>query len=118
MDDGLEEPIASIIWATPRLQSEVQELAKISEQLTAKYGKEFTQSCRANTMNVVNEKLIHKLSVQAPPRVLIEKYLEEIAKSYNIAYVSDPLAIDSMLPNLFDYLSSSQSNNIGGGRGR
>src|SRR6218665_640360 len=118
MDEGLEEPIASIIWATPRLQSEVQELAKISEQLTAKYGKDFTKSCRANTLNVVNEKLIHKLSVQAPPRVLIEKYLEEIAKSYNIAYVSDPSAIDTMQPNLlFDDLGFSQSNNKGGGGG-
>lgn len=118
MDDGLEEPIASIIWATPRLQSEVQELAKISEQLTAKYGKDFTQSCRANTLNIVNEKLIHKLSVQAPPRVLIEKYLEEIAKSYNISYLSDPLAMDSTQPNLlFDDMNSSESNNKRGGGG-
>jgi vacuolar protein sorting-associated protein IST1 len=118
MDDGLEEPIASIIWATPRLQSEVQELAKISEQLTVKYGKEYTQSCRANTTNIVNEKLIHKLSVQAPPRALVEKYLEEIARSYNISYISDPSAVDSTQSNLlFDDLSSSQSNNRGGDGG-
>jgi len=65
LDEGLEEPISSIIWATPRLQSEVQELVVVSEQLTLKYGKEFAQSCRANTLQIVNEKLVHKLSVQA-----------------------------------------------------
>ena len=65
LDEGLEEPISSIIWATPRLQSEVQELVVVSEQLTLKYGKEFAQSCRANALQIVNEKLVHKLSVQA-----------------------------------------------------
>ena len=65
LDEGLEEPVSSIIWATPRLQSEVQELLVVSEQLSLKYGKEFAQSCRANALQVVNEKLVHKLSVQA-----------------------------------------------------
>jgi len=64
LDEGLEEPISSIIWATPRLQSEVQELVVVSDQLALKYGKEFAQSCRANTLQIVNEKLVHKLSVQ------------------------------------------------------
>lgn len=90
LDSGLEEPISSIIWATPRLQSEVQELVIVSEQLALKYGKEFAQSCRANALNTVNEKLLHKLSVQAPPRQLVERYLVEIAKSYNVSYLSPP----------------------------
>ena len=64
LDSGLEEPISSIIWATPRLQSEVQELVIVSDQLTLKYGKEFAQSSRVNALNTVNEKLLHKLSVQ------------------------------------------------------
>jgi len=64
IDSGLEEPISSILWATLRLQSEVQELVIVSEQLTLKYGKEYAQSCRANALNTVNEKLLHKLSVQ------------------------------------------------------
>ena len=64
LDEGLEEPISSIIWATPRLQSEVQELVIVADQLTLKYGKEFAQSCRSNALQIVNEKLVHKLSVQ------------------------------------------------------
>ena len=64
LDEGLELPIASILWATPRLQADCQELVVISDQLAMKYSKEFVQACRANKLNNVNEKLIHKLSVQ------------------------------------------------------
>ncbi|ESO03532.1 hypothetical protein HELRODRAFT_80067 [Helobdella robusta] len=80
MDEGLEEPIASILWSTPRLQSDVSELSVISDQLALKYGKEYVASCRKNSLNNVNEKLIHKLNIHAPPKVLVEKYMEEIAR--------------------------------------
>lgn len=76
----MEEPIASIIWATPRIQGDVQELVVVSEQLALKYGKEFAMNCKANNLHNVNEKLVHKLGIHAPPRVLVEKYMEEIAK--------------------------------------
>ena len=33
---------------------------------------------------------MHKLAVQAPPKLLVEKYLIEIAKIYNIDYEPDP----------------------------
>ena len=68
LDPGLEEPIATLIWATPRLQADVVELKNVAHQLTAKYGKEFAQSCRTNDLNNVNEKVMHKLGVQAPPK--------------------------------------------------
>ena len=35
-------------------------------------------------------KLMHKLSVQAPPKITVEKYLIEIAKYYNVDYEPDP----------------------------
>ena len=91
----MEEPIASIIWATPRLQSEVGELKVITDQLTLKYGKEFAIGCRNNALDNVNEKLMHKLGVQAPPPLLVEKYLEEIAKTYNVPFEPDPGVVDS-----------------------
>ena len=101
MDPGLEEPIASILWAAPRLQADCQELKVVSDELTAKYGKEFTVSCRSNQLSNVNEKLMHKLSVQAPPKLLIEKYLEEIAKTYNVPFVpqvdDDVVAAEGLL---------------------
>jgi len=64
LDEGLEEPIATLLWAAPRLQAEVPELKIVAEQLTLKYSKEFALSCRTNTLENVNEKVMHKLGVQ------------------------------------------------------
>lgn len=89
IDPGLEEAIATLIWATPRLQTDVQELKSIADELTAKYGKEFGQQCRCNGLSNVSDKVMHKLSVQAPPKALVEKYMMEIAKAFNVPFVPD-----------------------------
>lgn len=90
MDEGLEEAITSIIWAAPRLQSDIGELKVISDQLTTKFGKQYVQAVKENQFNTVNDKLIRKLSVQAPKRLLVEQYLIEIAKSHKVPYEPDP----------------------------
>jgi len=93
LDDGLAESISSIIWVAPRLQSDVQELKIVCEQLTAKYGKPYAQACKENSVGTVSAKLMHKLSVQAPPKITVEKYLIEIAKYYNVDYEPDPVVM-------------------------
>merc|ERR1712141_13056 len=90
LDDGLAEAISSLIWVSPRLQADVQELKTVSDQLVAKYGKPYGLACRENSMGTVSEKLMHKMSVQAPPKLTVEKYLIEIAKYYNVEYEPDP----------------------------
>ena len=45
MDPGLEEAISTLLWAAPRLSSEVQEMRVIAEQFAQKYGKEFAKEC-------------------------------------------------------------------------
>ena len=89
LDEGLAEPISSILWVAPRMQADVAELQVISAQLTAKYGKEYLQASRENSIGTVSPKLMHKLSIQAPPKLLVEKYLIEISKNYNVAYEPD-----------------------------
>lgn len=89
LDEGLTEAISSLIWAAPRLQADVAELKTIADQLAVKYGKPYAQAARENGLNSVNEKLMHKLNVQAPPKLLVEKYLIEIAKSHNVSYEPD-----------------------------
>lgn len=89
LDPGLEEAIATLIWSAPRLQTDVQELKAISDQFIAKYGKEFGQACRTNALNNVSEKVMHKLGVQAPPKILVERYMVEIAKTYNVPFEPD-----------------------------
>jgi vacuolar protein sorting-associated protein IST1 len=75
LDDGLAEAISSLIWVAPRLQTDVSELKTISDLLTYKYGKPYAQACRENALKSVNEKLMIKMGVQAPPKILVEKYL-------------------------------------------
>lgn len=89
LDEGLAEAISSIIWVAPRLQSDIAELKIVSDQLAAKYGKPYAMACRENGVGTVSEKLMHKLSVQAPPKITVEKYLVEIAKYYNVEYEPD-----------------------------
>lgn len=89
LDEGISEAVCSIIWIAPRL-ADVAELKVISEILQAKYGKLFADASRASVHPAnVSEKLQHKMSIQAPPKLLVEKYLIEIAKIYNIEYEPD-----------------------------
>ncbi|BES93886.1 Regulator of Vps4 activity in the MVB pathway [Nesidiocoris tenuis] len=90
MDPSLAEAISSLLWVAPRLGNECEELKVISDQLTGKYGKKYAEACRVAGVDTISEKLRHKMSVQAPPKILVEKYLIEIAKIYNIAYEPDP----------------------------
>lgn len=74
LDDGIAEPVSSLLWVAPRLQSDVEELRIIADILATKYGKEFTEMARTATgEHKVSEKLMHKLALQAPPKLLVEK---------------------------------------------
>lgn len=89
-DEGIVEAVSSIIWATPRLSTDCQELRTVSEQLCFKYGKEFGNQCRSNMNNTVNERLISKLSPDPPPKILVERYLIEIARNFDVPFTPDP----------------------------
>ncbi|KAI7690830.1 IST1 -like protein [Sarcoptes scabiei] len=89
LDDGLEEAISSLIWVAPRMSTVIQELAIIADIFTQKYGKQFAQASKDNTLKSINEKLMLKLGVQAPPKILVEKYLIEIAKIFGVDYEPD-----------------------------
>lgn len=40
---------------------------------------------------------MHKLSLEAPPKILVERYLIEIAKNYNVPYEPDAMVHVSIL---------------------
>ncbi|XP_014220086.1 IST1 homolog [Trichogramma pretiosum] len=111
LDDGLSEAISTILWAAPRMQTDVQEMKVISDILTAKYGKPYTDACREEALQTISEKLKHKMSVQSPSKVLVEKYLIEIAKIYNVEYEPDPQIMaegqDTLLIDI-----TGQTNNL------
>lgn len=96
LDDGISEAVSSIIWVAPRLQADVAELKVVSDMLTSKYGKPYADACRASVHPAnVSDKLQHKMSIQAPPKLLVEKYLIEIAKIFNIDYEPDQSIMQS-----------------------
>uniref|UniRef100_A0A8C5QNB2 IST1 homolog n=1 Tax=Leptobrachium leishanense TaxID=445787 RepID=A0A8C5QNB2_9ANUR len=121
LDPGLSEAVSTLIWAAPRLQSEVTELKIVADQLCAKYSKEYGKLCRTNQIGTVNDRLMHKLSVEAPPKILVERYLIEIAKNYNVPYEPDsvvmgevPAGVDA---NLIDVGFTDDFKRGGGGSG-
>ncbi|KAM6942788.1 IST1 homolog [Xenentodon cancila] len=121
LDPGLQEAVSTLIWAAPRLQSEVSELKIVSEQLCAKYSKEYGKLCRTNQIGTVNDRLMHKLSVEAPPKILVERYLIEIAKNYNVPYEPDAIVRPEVCPgeeaDLIDVNNDKKSGGGGGGGG-
>ncbi|PNF37460.1 IST1-like protein [Cryptotermes secundus] len=119
LDEGLAEAISSLMWVAPRLQTDVAELKVIADLLMAKYGRQYSDACREEAVTSISEKLKHKMSVQSPPKLLVEKYLIEIAKNYNIEYEPDPqvmkddpqtMNVDSLLIDV-----NSDKNNLDGG---
>ena len=57
--------------------------------MTQKYGKNYAEACRADSINNVNEKVKRRLGFEAPPKLLVEQYLIEIAKNFQVPYVPD-----------------------------
>ncbi|KAH9381518.1 increased sodium tolerance 1-like protein [Haemaphysalis longicornis] len=94
LDEGLSEAVSSLIWVAPRLQADVAELKAVADQLAIKYGKPYAQAARDNGLQSVSPKLMQKLSVQAPPRLLVEQYLIEIAKSHDVPYEPDKSVLE------------------------
>lgn len=118
VDEGLATAVSSLIWVTPLFENDVPELKVIADQLGRKYGKQYVQAARENSLKTVNETLIKKMGVQVPPKVLVEKYLVEIAKDQKIDYKPDPKIMkeqDAMSSTSFG--SDDLSNSGGGGGG-
>ncbi|XP_060518015.1 IST1 homolog isoform X4 [Cylas formicarius] len=115
LDEGIAEAVSSLIWVAPRLQSDIQELKIIADLLSAKYGPSYAEACRIESVESISPKLKHKMAIQAPPKILVEKYLIEIAKCFNIPYEPDlevmatEKGTDAMLIDLSD-----GKNNLGG----
>ncbi|XP_076226067.1 increased sodium tolerance 1-like protein isoform X2 [Nomia melanderi] len=93
LDEGLAEAISTIIWAAPRIQTDVREMKVIADMFAVKYGKQYTDACREEAVHTISEKLKQKMSVQSPSKLLVEKYLVEIAKNYNVEFEPDPQVI-------------------------
>lgn len=85
MDPGVAESVMTIIFAAPRI--DIKEINMIRDQLTLKYGKEFSKACQENLNGCINPKIVHNLAVMRIEKALISGYLNQIADHYKINYV-------------------------------
>ncbi|KAH8370045.1 hypothetical protein KR093_001985 [Drosophila rubida] len=118
LDAGIAEPVSSLVWVCPRLQSDIAELKVISDIFIHKYGPQFAEHSRTATGDhYVSEKLMHKLTLQAPPKLLVENYLIAIAKNYNIEFEPDPQVMqeDQKPDQQAHLIDLSDRNNLSGG---
>ncbi len=91
-EPSLVEAVSTIIYAAPRMN--IQELLRVKEGFGAKFGKDFVHQAAENKNEQVNSKIIQKLSIYAPEPFLVEQYLKEIAKFYEIPWSGKSPTID------------------------
>lgn len=89
--DDLIEAVSSLIWAADRCN--IDEMSEIKNQLSKKLGKPFTTNAQANANDCVNRRLFQKLIVIPPSAHLVIRYLEEIAKEYQVEWSSSSMGL-------------------------
>ena len=72
----------SLVHAAPR--TEIKELQQARALLLEKYGKEFAQAAIENTDGKVAPRVLERLKVEPPSPELVQRYLEEIARTYSV----------------------------------
>ncbi|TFY63109.1 hypothetical protein EVG20_g6454 [Dentipellis fragilis] len=83
-DAAVSEGVCAIIHAAPR--TELKELHILRDLLMHKYGRDFSSAVMENRDGCVTERVVKKLVVDMPSSELVDAYLVEIAKAYNIQY--------------------------------
>lgn len=90
---GLDEAAAAIFYSCPRFPREVKELTQLRLLLMERWGKEFATLAQDNKAAIkLPERLVKRLRVKPPSTELVESYLREIARAYNVGWPADQVA--------------------------
>jgi len=121
LHESLKKPVATMIWAAPRLSQYCGEMQVIHKLLSSLFGKKFVQSCEANEFSFVCERVIAKLDPKPPKPSLVEQYLVEICKTADVPFTPDPKAFAEDLfknqPPSDDFKDLLDLTNGGGPKG-
>lgn len=90
----MQEAVYSLIYAADR--TEIPELKEVKKQFKKKYGKEFVERGSTNFNGCVNERIVDKLSIYPPNKLLVKNYLSEIAKAHNVDWQPEDASVDNM----------------------
>lgn len=86
--------VSTVMWASTRV--DIPEFHQIRKQFKSKYGKEFEKNAM-NNVEILNERVYSKLSIQPPSALLVQTYLEKIAEEFNVDWKPEiPLEPEDM----------------------
>ncbi|EEA26435.1 Vacuolar protein sorting-associated protein ist1 [Talaromyces marneffei ATCC 18224] len=98
---GLDEAAVAIFYSCPRFPREVKELTTLRLLLMERWGKEFATLAQDNNVAIkIPERLVKKLRVKPPSTELVESYLREIAKAYNVRWPAGEELAEGDVPEL------------------
>ncbi|EIW72311.1 hypothetical protein TREMEDRAFT_26847 [Tremella mesenterica DSM 1558] len=94
-EPSISDAVCSIVYAAPR--TELKELHVLREFLMHKYGRNFALSLLPTelTQPGVPSRVLSKMSLFTPSPDLVDAYLSEIARGYNVPYESPLPPLDS-----------------------
>lgn len=81
-DPSISDAVCALVYAAPHV--ELRELQLLREMLMSKFGRPFAIATMANDPPCVPQRILSKLAVYIPPIELVDAYLEEIARGYNV----------------------------------
>eukprot|EP00767_Chilomastix_cuspidata_P002860 gnl/Chilomastix_cuspidata/299.p1 GENE.gnl/Chilomastix_cuspidata/299~~gnl/Chilomastix_cuspidata/299.p1 ORF type:complete len:306 (-),score=123.31 gnl/Chilomastix_cuspidata/299:60-944(-) len=88
--------ISTVIWAASYV--EVPDFMTLKEDFKKKYGKRFVEEALANTLNKANPKIVARLSIMVPPRDTVLRYMEGIAKQFDVGFDPRSANPDILVP--------------------
>jgi len=99
LHESLRKPVATLIWAAPRLSQYCSELQIVHKLLGDIFGKKFVKACESNEMDYVCDRVIAKMDPKPPKGSLVERYLIEICRAADVDFTPDPKALAEELFN-------------------
>ena len=84
LEDGINEAIRSLIYAI-LFVDEIKELSQLKDLMAWKLNAEFVNGIITDHIDVP-DKIIQKCSPSVPKEELVDLYLKEIAKTYDVPY--------------------------------
>ena len=94
----IAEAVCALLYAGWLMGSEVPELHTLYMLFTAKYGKPYSEEVVNSKEKYLSHRLLRMLtSTQVPDPTVVELYLTEIAKAYNVEWTPRPQGVPGMM---------------------
>ncbi|ORY35024.1 regulator of Vps4 activity in the MVB pathway-domain-containing protein [Naematelia encephala] len=102
---SIADAVCSIVYAAPR--TELKELQVLREMLMHKYGRAFSLALQPSDPppTSVPPRILSKLALFIPSKELVDAYMYEIAKGYNVDWAPEPSStsgepVDGDIPSI------------------